>query len=90
MFKKLFLTALLTLTCVTANASYFVTAYKQGTVDYNAPTRLLVAGNGDDLGLSFQEVAKGKATKYNDQNPNEQIVFITINEKELDDANALA
>jgi hypothetical protein len=90
MFKRFLLSALLTLASVQANASYFITAYKQGTINYEVPTRLMLAGNGDDLGLLFQEVAKGKAQKYSELNPGEQIVFITINEKELDNANALA
>lgn len=90
MLKKCLMTAALALTCLQANASYFVTAFKQNKIDYNAPTRVMVAGNGDDLGLLFQEVAKGKALKYAEQGPKDQIVFITINEKELDNANALS
>ena len=66
-----------------AHASYIVTTFNTPNLDPKLPTRLLVAGNGDDLGLLFQEVAKAKAKKYSELNPGEQIVFITINEKEM-------
>ena len=71
------------LMCFNAQASYHVATFESDKIDYQAPTRLLVAGNGDDLGLQFQYVAKAKAMKYFEQNAKEQIVFITINEKEL-------
>jgi hypothetical protein len=89
MLKKIFLSLIVVLFGLKAEASYFVTAYGKSSIDYNAPTRLILAGNGDDLALLFQEVAKGKAEKYKQLNPNDQIVFITINEKELDNENAL-
>ncbi len=74
---------LVMLMCLSAQASYHVATFQTDKIDYQAPTRLLVAGNGDDLGLQFQYVAKAKAMKYFEQNASEQIVFITIHEKEL-------
>ncbi len=65
--------------------AYLVTAYNADKVNYDAPTRILVAGAGDDLGTQFQEVARGKALKYSQQYPSEQIVLITANEPQIDD-----
>ncbi len=87
MLKSLF-AFILVATISTAHASYHVATYNTENLDMNKPTRLLVAGNGDDLGLLFEEVAKAKAMKYAEQFPTEQIVFIAIQEKELgSDAN---
>lgn len=66
-----------------ANA-YLITSYKTDRIDYEAPTRILVAGVGDNLGTQFQEVARGKALKYSQQFPNDQIVLITAKEPDLD------
>ncbi len=82
MFKSLF-AFILAATFTSANASYHVATYNTENLDTNKATRLLVAGNGDDLGLLFEEVAKAKAMKYAEQYPGEQIVFIAIQEKEL-------
>lgn len=80
---KIIFSLLVFLICFNAKASYHVATFDSDIIDYQVPTRLLVAGNGDDLGLQFQYVAKAKALKYHEQNSNEQIVFIAINEKEL-------
>lgn len=85
MFKSLLvLIALLAITLSSAHADYHVAVYKSSSIDVNKPTRLLLAGNGDDLGLLFQEVGKAKAMKYNELNSDEQIVFVAIKEKGLD------
>ena len=76
------LLVLMALTISSAQADYHVTVYKSETIDVNKPTRLLLAGNGDDLGLLFQEVAKAKAMKYKELNSEEQIIFIAIKEKD--------
>ncbi len=64
-------------------ASYHVASYNTDTLDTSRPTRVLVVGNGDDLGLLFEEVAKAKAVKYTENNPSEQIVLFAIQEKEM-------
>ena len=79
---------LMLLFALEANA-FLITTYKTDTLNYNLPTRILVAGAGDDLGTQFQEVARGKALKYSQQYPNEQIVLITANEPGIDDKLAL-
>lgn len=80
---------LMAITISSAQADYHVTAYKSETIDVNKPTRLLLAGNGDDLGLLFQEVAKAKAMKYKELNSEEQIIFIAIKEKDYDSESSL-
>ena len=83
MFK--FLCALLIcLTFSSAHAGYIIASYNTAHLDTNAPTRVMLAGSGDDLKLLFQEVATAKAMKYAENNPSEQILFITANEKEMD------
>jgi hypothetical protein len=87
MFKTLSL-LLLCLLATQANA-YLITNFKANEIDYNLPTRLLIAGDGHDLGTLFQEVAKAKALKYRELNPTYQIVFITYEEKDYDDKQLL-
>jgi hypothetical protein len=82
MFKKISF-ALMFVLATKANA-YFVTTYNADKVNYDAPVHILVAGAGDDLGTQFQQVARGKAVKYAQQYPGEQIVLITAKEKEGD------
>lgn len=82
MFKKVFI-FLVAVMISQAEASYHVATYNTEKLDTSLPTRVMVAGNGDDLGLLFQEVAKAKALRYSENNPQEQIVFIAIHEKEL-------
>jgi hypothetical protein len=65
--------------------AFLVTTYNTEKLNYNLPTRILVAGAGDDLGTQFQQVARGKALKYSQQYPNEQIVLIAANEPDVDD-----
>ena len=82
MFKSVL--AFLTLAIVAnAHASYHVASYNTESLDTNRPTRVMVVGNGDDLGLLFQEVAKAKAVKYTENYPQDQIALIAINEKEM-------
>lgn len=82
MFKSV--VAFLALAVVsTAHASYHVASYNSDSLDLNKPTRVMVVGNGDDLGLLFEEVAKAKAVKYTENFPQDQIALIAINEKEM-------
>ena len=64
--------------------AFLITTYNADKLNYNLPTRLLVAGAGDDLGTQFQEVARGSALKYSQQHPDEQIVLIAANEPGID------
>ncbi|MDD4972874.1 MAG: hypothetical protein PHY93_00905 [Bacteriovorax sp.] len=77
--------------CLLASESnaFLVTTYSSDKLNYNLPTRILVAGAGDDLGTQFQQVARGKALKYSQQYPNEQIVLIAADEPDIDDKIAL-
>lgn len=69
--------------------AYFLMTFKTQTIDYNLPTRLLTAGRGEKLGTQFQEVATAKALKYRELNANEQIVLISSNEPDIDNARIL-
>ncbi|MDO9184037.1 MAG: hypothetical protein Q7U04_16610 [Bacteriovorax sp.] len=69
--------------------AFLVVTYNSEKINYDLPTRVLVTGGGDDLGTQFQQVARGKALKYNQLYPNEQIVLITANEPGIDDVAAL-
>lgn len=62
-----------------ANA-YFVTSFKNTTVDTNRPTRIIVTGTGKEQETQFQEVAYAKTLKYFELYPNEQIILIAKNE----------
>lgn len=73
----------------TKTNAFLITNFKDNTINYDLPTRLMIAGAGDDLGMQFQEVAKAKALKYQELNPGIQIVFITAEEKELDNKQQL-
>ncbi|MGZ3787051.1 MAG: hypothetical protein ACXVLQ_00930 [Bacteriovorax sp.] len=73
----------------TESNAYLVTTFNSAKVNYDLPTRILVAGAGDDLGTQFQEVARGKALKYSQQYPGEQIVLIAANEPDVDDKTVL-
>jgi len=79
---------LLSLMATETNA-FLITHFKGGEINYDRPTRLLIAGGGDDLGTQFQEVAKSKALKYQELNPDYQIVFITAEEKGLNNIGIL-
>ncbi len=83
MFIKGILTVAATLILSNAQASYHVATYNTEDLNPSLPTRVMVAGNGDDLGLLFQEVAKAKAVKYAENFPKDQIVFVAIHEKEM-------
>ena len=87
MYKLILLLLLCSIT-THANA-YLITSFYSNEIDYSQPTRLLIAGDGHDLGLLFQEVAKSKALKYHELNPDYQIILITAEEKELDNKQAL-
>lgn len=89
MFKSLFCSFLLIATISSAKANYFVTAYNKTELNPDLPTRVMLAGSGDELKLLFQQVAKAKALKYFENNPNEQILFITASEKETSNEYAL-
>lgn len=87
MLKKVSFLTLMFLS-FSANA-YLVSSYNSEKINYDSPTRILVTGAGDDLGNLFLQVARGKALKYSQQYPNEQIVLISASEKELNDENTL-
>jgi hypothetical protein len=83
--------SLVFLSLISLNSNAFlITNYKAQEINYNLPTRLLIAGAGDDLGIQFQEVAKAKAMLYRDLNPDYQIILITAEEKEVDNKNVLS
>jgi hypothetical protein len=69
-----------------ANA-YVVTTYKNDLIRYNWPTRILVAGEGKEQDTQFQEVANGKALKYSELYPAEQVVLISKNESKFFNTN---
>lgn len=66
-----------------AQASYIVASFNSDVLDTNKPTRVLLVGQGDDLKLLFQEVATAKAIKYKEQYPEDQILLIAVNEKDV-------
>ena len=72
-----------------AHASYIVASFNSGTLDKNKPTRVLLVGQGDELKLLFQEVATAKAIKYKEHYPDDQILLIAVNEKDVDSEWAL-
>ena len=72
-----------------AHADYLVSTYNTTSLDKSKPTRVMVAGDGDGLGLLFQEVAKARALRYAEANPEEQIVLLSYDDKELGTENAL-
>jgi hypothetical protein len=79
------ITSLLLLCLFTAETNAFlITSYKTEKLNYNLPTRILVAGAGDDLGTQFHDMARGAAIKYSQQNANEQIVLISAKEPGFD------
>ena len=66
-----------------AHASYIVASFNSKELDTNKPTRVLLVGQGDDLKLLFQEVATAKAIKYQELYPEDQILLIAVNEKDV-------
>jgi hypothetical protein len=85
---KVILFLLSSLVLTEANA-FLITNFKQRGVNFDLPTRVLVAGGGEKLGTQFQEVAAAKALRYRDQNADYQIIFITAEEKDLDNRSYL-
>jgi hypothetical protein len=61
--------------------AYVITTYKTTTMKNDLPTRIIVAGGGDDLGTMFQQVAIARAHKFLEQSAEYQIVFISALEK---------
>ena len=72
-----------------ARADYLIATYNTPSLDKTKPTRVMVAGDGDGLGLLFQEVAKARALRYSEANPGEQIVLLSFDDKILGTGNAL-
>ncbi|MBC7427987.1 MAG: hypothetical protein H7336_05200 [Bacteriovorax sp.] len=72
-----------------AQANYIVASYNTPNLDKNKPTRIMVSGDGDGLGLLFQEVAKARALRYAENNPGDQVVLISFDDKELGTADEL-
>lgn len=70
-------------------ADHYITTYQSEKIDSSKPTRILVAGYGDDLHLLFQQVAKAKAQKLKEQYPNDQIVLIAVEQEDSDNETAL-
>lgn len=73
-----------------AHADYLLATYNTANLDKTKPTRVMVAGDGDGLGLLFQEVAKARALKYAEVNQDEQIVLLSFDDKELGTQRALS
>jgi len=69
--------------------AYLVTSYNNQNLSFDKPTRILIAGGGENLGTLFQEVARGKAKKYSEQYPDQQIILITAEEPEINNVNIL-
>ena len=88
MFKSIIL-ILLNLLAFRANAFLISTYGANRTIDYNKPTRLLIAAKGGDVSTQFQEVASAKALKYSQLYPDQQIVLLSANEKEVEEKNFL-
>lgn len=65
-----------------AEASYIVASFNS-ELDTNKPTRVLLVGQGAELKLLFQEVATAKAIKYKEHYPDDQILLIAVNEKDV-------
>jgi hypothetical protein len=80
---KLSLFVLLCVISVKSNA-YYLTSFNSEKLDYKRPTRLLIAGAGDDLGTQFLDVARGSALKYYQLDPNEQIILISAKEPNIE------
>jgi hypothetical protein len=72
-----------------AQGAYLIASYNTPTMNKNKPTRIIVAGDGDGLGLLFQEVAKARTLRYAENNPGEQIILITFDDKKLGTGNQL-
>lgn len=64
-------------------ADYHVATFGDKSFSANKETRVIVVGAGDDLGLLFQEVAKAKALRYKQVFPNDQVLVIANEEKNL-------
>ncbi|MEY4617270.1 MAG: hypothetical protein RJB66_2230 [Pseudomonadota bacterium] len=68
-----------------AHGAYF-TAYLQGTKQsHSAPTHIIVAGVGMELGMSLQWAAVSKAKRYKDLYPNHQVFLIAHREDTVND-----
>lgn len=80
-FASLFFMCLLTF----KSHAFLVMTYNADKLNYDLPTRIIVTGAGDDLGTQFQQVARGKAFKYSEQFPNEQIVLVAALEENAGD-----
>jgi hypothetical protein len=86
---KLILSCLLLTAFSSVQASYVISSYKTSKIDFSKPTRVMIAGDGDALGLLFLEVAKARALRYYENNNSDQIVLISTNDKELGAEQAL-
>ncbi len=73
----------------TETNAYLVTSYNNQVLSYDKPTRILIAGRGDELGTQFQEVARGKAKKYLEQFPGQQIILLASEEPGIDNISLL-
>ena len=86
---KYFISLLTWVVFSNAQAAYLMATYNTPELDKTKPTRVMVAGDGDGLGLLFQEVSKARAIRYAENNPSEQIVLISYDDKDLGTENAL-
>ena len=77
---KILITLVVALIFSNAQASYIVATFGPKEINTNIPTRILLVGQADDLGLLFQEVATAKAIKYQEHFPEDQILLIAVNE----------
>ena len=88
MFRSIIL-ILLNVLAFKANAFYISTYKSNNKIDFNRPTRIIIAAKGGDLSTQFQEVASTKALKYSELYPGQQIVLISANEKEVEEKSFL-
>ena len=86
---KIFITFTAALIFSNVQASFIVATFGSKEINTNTPTRILLVGQADDLGLLFQEVATAKAIKYQEHFPEDQILLITVNEVALESEAAL-
>lgn len=83
---KIWITLMIVLALSVTNlvkANYHVGVFDRPSFNANETARVLVIGAGDDLGLLFHEVAKGRALKYKEHYPSDQVLVIAVKEKKL-------
>jgi hypothetical protein len=82
--KNILLALVATFITSQAMATHIVASFGKPVTDFNARTHILVVGNGSDLGTLFQAASAAKARKYADMYPDEQVLLISVKEKDKD------